>query len=143
MLDLAKKTNTLLHHWNNKQNIYDSSGKLIAEEKSDKLSTLLWTIIEEGFIHSTEHGKSIPESQSLYDFIREKAMEKLPGNEEEVELLLQMSEMWGAYIGEPVTRQSLRFAWMEECCGGGELRHPTAIGGYSLTSVIISRRNIC
>jgi len=31
-----------------------------------------------------------------------------------------MSEMWGAYIGDPVQRQSLRFAWMEEVCGGGE-----------------------
>ncbi|KAG7124544.1 hypothetical protein HYQ44_001729 [Verticillium longisporum] len=32
-----------------------------------------------------------------------------------------MSEMFGAYIGEPVWRQSLKFAWMEECCGGEEL----------------------
>lgn len=34
---------------------------------------------------------------------------------------MQMAEMWGAYIGDPVHRQSLKFAWMEECCGGGEL----------------------
>ena len=33
---------------------------------------------------------------------------------------MQMAEMWGAYIGEPVHRQSLKFAWMEECCGGSE-----------------------
>lgn len=125
MLDLAKKTNTPLHHWNNKQNIYDSSGKLIPAEKSDRLSTLLWEIIEQAFIHSTEHGKSIPETQSLYDFIREKAKEKLPDQKEDVELLLQMSEMWGAYIGEPVTRQSLKFAWMEKCCGGGTFSRPT------------------
>jgi len=120
MLDLARKTNTPLHHWNDKQNIYDSSGKLIPQEKSDQFSTLLWEIIAEGFEHSEKHGKSIPESKSLYDFIKDKVKEKLPGQKEDQDLLLQMSEMWGAYIGESITRQSLRFAWMEECCGGGE-----------------------
>jgi len=34
-----------LHHWNSKQNIYDSSGKLLPDEKSDKMSTLLWEIM--------------------------------------------------------------------------------------------------
>lgn len=121
MLDLARKTNTPLHHWNDKQNIYDSSGKLIPQEKSDQFSTLLWEIIAEGFEHSAKHGKSIPESESLYDFINDRAKEKLPDQKEDQDLLLQMSEMWGAYIGEPITRQSLKFAWMEECCGGGEL----------------------
>jgi hypothetical protein len=142
MLDLAKKTNTPLHHWNNKQHIYDSSGKLIPIEKSNKLSTLLWEIIEEGFIFSTEHGKSIPETKSLYDFIKEKAKEKIPDQKEDEELLLQMSEMWGAYIGEPIRRQSLRFAWMEECCGGGELSHPTKIPRKSLTVLVTSRGNV-
>lgn len=43
-----------------------------------------------------------------------------PDRKEDADLLCQMSEMWGAYIGDPVQRQSLRFAWMEEVCGGGE-----------------------
>jgi len=85
------------------------------------LSTLVWEIIAEAFEHSSKHGKSIPESDSLYDFFREKAKEKFPDQKEDEELLLQMSEMWGAYIGDPISRQSLRFAWMEECCGGGKL----------------------
>ncbi|KAI9674530.1 MAG: hypothetical protein M1817_001868 [Caeruleum heppii] len=32
-----------------------------------------------------------------------------------------MSEMWGAYIGHPVEKQSLRFARMERCCVGEEV----------------------
>jgi hypothetical protein len=113
MLDLARKTNTPLHHWNDKQNIYDSSSKLIPQEKSDQFSTLLWEIIAQGFEHSAKHGKSIPESESLYDFIKDRAKEKLPDQKEDQDLLLQMSEMWGAYIGEPITRQSLRNAVVE------------------------------
>ena len=121
MLDLAKKTNTDLHHWNAKQNIYDSSGKLLPEEKSDKLSTLLWEIFAEAFEHSLKERHSIPEVDSLYDFVKLKAKEIL-SDEKDQELLLQMSHVWGCYIGEPITRQSLRYAWLEECCGGGELK---------------------
>lgn len=118
-MDLARKTNTPLHPWNDKQNIYDSSGKLLPDEKSDKLSSLLWQFIEEAFTHSAATGKDIPESESLYDFIKLKVKEHVE-DEEDVEILLQMSQMWGAYVGDQVTKQSLRFAWMEQCCGGGE-----------------------
>ena len=121
ILDLAIATNTPLHHWNNKQNIYTSSGDLLAPEKSNELSTLLWEIIEEAFSHSAKSRKNIPKSQSLYDFFVAKAKENFPDGKEDGELLCQMSEMWGAYIGDPIQKQSLRFAWMEECCGGGEL----------------------
>lgn len=123
MVDLAKKTNTTLHHWNDKQNIYDSSGKLLPEEKSDQLSTLLWEIIAEAFEHSLEQGKTIPETASLYDFIKKKSKEKL-SNENDQELLLKISHVWGCYIGEPITKQSLRYAWLEECCGGGKMYCP-------------------
>lgn len=118
--DLAIETNTPLHHWNNKQNIFTSDGELLPAEKSAELSTLLWEIIEEAFAFSGKNGKSIPESVSLYDYIESSVEEKLAGRPEDQKLILSMSEMWGAYVGHPVTRQSLRFSWMEECCGGGK-----------------------
>ncbi|KFY26110.1 hypothetical protein V493_04256 [Pseudogymnoascus sp. VKM F-4281 (FW-2241)] len=118
--DLAIATGTPLHHWNNRQNIFTSSGELLSNEKSSELSSLLWEIIEEAFEHSKQNGKSIPESASLYDFIEAKVKEKLPDQVEDQKLVLSMSEMWGAYVGHPVTKQSLRFSWMEECCGGGK-----------------------
>ncbi|OBT64355.1 hypothetical protein VE03_05737 [Pseudogymnoascus sp. 23342-1-I1] len=118
--DLAIETNTPLHHWNNRQNIFTSSGELLPAEKSSELSTLLWDIIEDAFEHSKKNGKSIPESASLYDYIESRVKEKLPDRVEDQKLVLSMSEMWGAYIGHSVNQQSLRFAWMEECCGGDE-----------------------
>ncbi|KAE8450409.1 hypothetical protein EG329_006484 [Mollisiaceae sp. DMI_Dod_QoI] len=121
IIDLAKKTNTPLHAWNDKQNIYDSSGQLLPEEKSDKLSSLLWQFIEEAFKYSVDNGEKISESESLYDFITSKAKEQFP-DESDRELLLQMSQIWGAYVGDPVAKQSLKFSWLEECCGGeGEM----------------------
>ncbi|KAF8861745.1 FAD/NAD(P)-binding domain-containing protein [Acephala macrosclerotiorum] len=120
IIDIARKTNTPLHAWNDKQNIFDTSGKLLPAEKSDKFSSLLWQWIEEAFKYSTEKGDDIPESESLFDFIKSKAKEHFTADGD-VELLCQMSRIWGAYVGDSVDRQSLRFAWMEACCGGGEM----------------------
>ncbi|KAM7212205.1 protein flowering locus D [Rhypophila decipiens] len=122
---LAMATSTPLHHWNNKQLIFDSNGNSLSAELTERLSTLVWQIIEMAFQQSEEahlNGSShtIPAEDSLHDFIRRKA-EELVTNEKERGLLLQMSEMFGAYVGVPVWRQSLRFAWMEECCGGEEM----------------------
>lgn len=109
-----------MHRWNTKQNIYDSDGKLLPDEKADELSTLLWKVIEEAQEYSAKNSKSIPAKDSLYDFFVKKSKEIFPEDHDSVSLLCQMSEMWGAYIGDPVQKQSLRFAWMEEVCGGGE-----------------------
>lgn len=127
ILQAANETNTPLHHWNDKQLIFDTLGNTLDSDKADRLSTLLWEIIEEAFSFSEEArqsdapGNVIPEHDSLYDFISRRALERLPDDGER-DLLLRMSEMFGAYVGEPVWRQSLRFAWLEECCGGGESR---------------------
>ncbi|KAB5551079.1 hypothetical protein GE09DRAFT_158919 [Coniochaeta sp. 2T2.1] len=122
---LAMDTKTPLHHWNNKQLIVDSKGDTLPSELTEKLSTLLWEIIEEAFnfseaAHRQSGGKEIPAEDSLHDFIIRRAQETV-ADEEERTLLIQMSEMFGAYVGEPVWKQSLRFAWMEECCGGDEM----------------------
>lgn len=128
MLDLAMKTNTTLHPWNNKQGNYDCAGNFVPEEKSEDMSTIVWDIFAEGVEYSLREGKSIPETESLYDFVKAKAKGRFPDNEEEQELLLQMSHVWGTYIGDPIARQSLKFAWMEECCcGGGEFNHPLMV----------------
>lgn len=104
--------------------LFDSTGNILPDEKTERLSTLLWKIIEEAFNYSAEahkdHEHSIPADESLYDFIEKRCKEELK-DEKEQDILLQMSEMWGAYVGEPVWKQSLRFAWMEECCGGGQI----------------------
>ena len=122
------ETKTPLHRWNNKQLIYDSGGIPVPDDVTDRLSTLLWDIIEAAFkyngdAHRENKGVAIPSRVSLHDFVTSKADELVP-DEKERNLLVQMSEMFGAYVGVPVWRQSLRFAWMEECCGGGT-HHPS------------------
>jgi hypothetical protein len=122
---LATDTSTPVHYWNNKQLIFTSDGNVLPDEVTERLSTLLWVIIEDAFKFSeaarqNDGGKSIPAEESLYDFIKREAATRL-SDPKERDILAQMSEMFGAYVGEPAWKQSLRFAWMEECCGGGAL----------------------
>jgi hypothetical protein len=54
----------------------------------------------------------------LKDFFLEKVPEK-GINEDDQKLILQMGEVWGAFIGDPWDKQSLKYFWLEECLDGG------------------------
>jgi hypothetical protein len=102
---LAKETGTPLHRYNDSQLIYDSSGNVLPNATTQRLSTLLWDIIEEAFefsaaAHEKDGGKDIPREDSLFDFVKHKAKELVPEHEER-DLLEKMSEIFGAYVGEP------------------------------------------
>ena len=95
---------------------------MVDHAKAKALCNVQWEIIEEAFRHSVQNRVSIPESESLYDYFVSRAAGLLPDGEDQG-LLLAMSEMWGNSTGVPIQRQSLRFAWMEECCAGGMKAH--------------------
>jgi hypothetical protein len=119
LLRIAEETKTVLHSWNGKSKIYDENGQAVESSKADQLSDLVWEIVNEALKYSEENCDQIPETMSLFDFFSERARELFPQDEENRKLLLDMSQMWGAYIGHPVEKQSLKFAWMEGCCVGG------------------------
>lgn len=116
---MAAETNTVLHTWNGKTQIFDENGQVVDSAKADRFSDLVWKTVEEALKYSEENGNQIPETQSLFDFFVKRAVEIFPDDPADQKLLLSMSQMWGAYIGHPLNKQSLRFAWMERCCVGG------------------------
>ena len=130
LLDIARKTGTPLHSWNEYINLYDPAGELIPNDKAVEIDELRWRLVEEAIVFSAEHEHEISKDESLFDFVA-KRVEKVLSDEADQALLLGMVEMWGDYIGDPVHRQSLKFAWMEECCSGG--RMITAYEGMTLT----------
>lgn len=93
-----------MRRWNKKQIVYDPEGRLLPEELTERLNELLWEIIEEAVDFSKDASNekgdiNISVEESLYDFIKRRA-EELVYDEKERRLLLKMSEMFGAYIGE-------------------------------------------
>ncbi|OLN88115.1 Amine oxidase family member 1 [Colletotrichum chlorophyti] len=125
MLDLAKQTGTCIADWETAETLVDDSGRVCPAEEGDYYFDTMWEIILEAFDWSNEHGMTIPVEESLWDFFLRKVPEKIPESEDDYErkreMLLQVSEGWGTYIGTPVTQQSLRHFWLEECVDGDNL----------------------
>lgn len=126
MLDLAKQTGTAVGSWDTTSYVFDEFGKLFPVAEGEKYSNIAWDIIQDAFNHSNKFSKDTDPKESLHDFFVQKVVEKVPSTEEDHErrrnIVMQVSELWGAFVGSPVGKQSLKFFWLEECIEGGEFK---------------------
>ncbi|PCH06605.1 Amine oxidase [Penicillium occitanis (nom. inval.)] len=117
---ISRISNTTTCEWDGRETIYDTNGKLLDEATTMKLAEWMWTAVDEGFVFSTKNKDSIPASMSLFDYCC-KQLEKTNFTEEEKAACKEFSKFWGAYVGEPVERQSMKFFCLEECIEGTNL----------------------
>lgn len=124
ILDIAKQTNTTARNSDSSTWVYDHSGDLLPLEDGEKYSTMMWDIVQQAFEHSNTYGAETHVDKSLLDFVHEKLPDLVPGNDPDCDkkraIVLRMAEMWGAFVGSPVSRQSLKYFWLEECIEGGD-----------------------
>ncbi|KAK4121300.1 FAD/NAD(P)-binding domain-containing protein [Parathielavia appendiculata] len=125
IMDLVQETRTAVGVWDSMSCAFDEDGRLLPLEEGEKYSTLMWKIIEDAFEHSNKHGSEIDPDRSLLDFFREQVVMRIPDTEPDYErqrnLVLQVAELWGSFVGSPLSRQSLKFFWLEECIEGENL----------------------
>lgn len=120
ILEIAKQTHTATHTWEDIVNVFDENGDMIPDGR--QLGDDMWGIIIQAFKYSTNNTLTIEPNQSLYDFFEEKVQEIIPAGvyaDVRRKIILQLAEFWGAFVGSPVTEQSLKFFWLEECIDGG------------------------
>lgn len=124
ILELAEKTKTTTHSWEDEaDNLFDSQGKPV--NNASEISSTFWGTITEAFRYSEKHTETIDPEKSLWDFFLDNTSKSNSDEEREnAKLLLQVAEMWGAFVGTPITRQSLKFFWLEECIDGGKIVAP-------------------
>jgi hypothetical protein len=118
IIQLATITNSVTTTHGELNTIFDKSGHLLTKKEAETLNELFWGLIDDAFKYSRAEGDSIPEDKSLLDFI----LEQIKPKELEPELkehFIQLAAIWGAYIGTPIERQSLKFFWLEEVIDGG------------------------
>ncbi|CAK7216062.1 hypothetical protein SCUCBS95973_002677 [Sporothrix curviconia] len=140
ILDLVRATETVTcRHDVDEQGadlggaVFDVEGAIMPLDEGDALSTLMWTIVEEAFVHSHKNCSTIDPRESLYDFFEQRIDAHIPpatASSTEFEanaiarkrkLVLQMADFWGAFVGSAVGRQSLKYYWLEECIEGENL----------------------
>lgn len=117
ILDIAKETKSVACSIGEVSANFDEHGNLIERSKSDELSELMWEIIADAFKYSNS-ASDISPNLSLKDFfVTEIANRDL--SQDDKKTLLQMSEIWGGFIGDHVEHQSLKYFWLEQCIDGG------------------------
>ncbi|KAK6841752.1 hypothetical protein PG987_002612 [Apiospora arundinis] len=107
ILDIANQTNTTVGTWDTESYLFDEAGKLLSLADGEVYSTLMWEIIQPLDFFQVEVVRRIPESKPDHAIKRQ--------------FIFQLAEMWGAFIGSPITSQSLKFFWLEECIDGENL----------------------
>ncbi len=124
ILDLARHTKTAVGSWDNRSYLFDERGVLLPLEDGEQISTTMWSVIEEAFEYSNKCGHEISPDESLFDFFERRIVHVIPDTAKDCEALrekvLQMAELWGAFVGSPIRQQSLKFFWLEECIEGGK-----------------------
>ncbi|CAK7206409.1 hypothetical protein SEUCBS139899_009201 [Sporothrix eucalyptigena] len=140
ILDLVRATETVTcaHDVDEQGNdlggaVFDVEGAIMPLDEGEALSTIMWTIVEEAFVHSNKNCSTIDPSESLLNFFEQRLDAHIPpasasSTEAETDaiarkrkLVLQMADFWGAFVGSPVGRQSLKYYWLEECIEGENL----------------------
>ncbi|KYK60556.1 hypothetical protein DCS_01693 [Drechmeria coniospora] len=128
ILDLARETNTPVGSWDARACIFDESGNLFQPDEGEKLAGVMWGIILDAFKHSNTLSADIRPDETLSDFFQKRVVDVIPDTEPDFlrrrKIILQMSELWGAFVGSPVSRQSLKYFWLEECIEGENLFCP-------------------
>ncbi|RCI16021.1 hypothetical protein L249_1971 [Ophiocordyceps polyrhachis-furcata BCC 54312] len=118
MHDLARQTKTVVGRWEPVSNVFDQTGSLFPPEDGEKYADVMWDIIQDAFKLSNKSCLDIHSAKSLYDYFHERVAERFPDTEPDSEhnkrVVLQLAETWGTFVGSPVSRQSLKFFWLEE-----------------------------
>lgn len=110
-------------------------GGRVSAEKARVGSEVFWGVVGNASKGSSEKG-DVGIDESLRDYLVEKvpdavrkAVEKGTGeiehSQEEIDkmiqLVLDIADIWGAYIGSSTDQQSLKYLWLEECLDGENL----------------------
>jgi hypothetical protein len=116
-VQLAKDTNTTLCQIDESVSVIDPFGKLMSDEDVATGLETMWGLVEDAFRYSNEECLSIAPNLSLKDFFHNK-LEKLPLMDEDKQQIMDLAEIWGSFIGDNWSKQSLRWFWLEECLDG-------------------------
>ncbi|KAL8674023.1 MAG: hypothetical protein Q9168_001555 [Polycauliona sp. 1 TL-2023] len=122
IIELAKETGTPLHLWKENTLLVDNDGQLVPASEANRALKQVWELLDQASDHSREQSDTIQPCASLYGFFQDSctsAVQDGEMTERERELILGMSQMWGAYVGDSVELQSLKFFYLEDCIEGG------------------------
>ena len=122
---IAETTKTTMEDFEGNQAFISMDGSPIDDNTATKISEFVWMTIDKAFKYSNAHKDSIPPERSLFDFFLDQ-VEKANLTPKEKKWCIETCRQWGAYVGDPIERQSLKFFCLEECIDGSTLSSPSS-----------------
>ena len=117
IMKLAEVSETGLLEPEEDGTVFDAEGQRRTPEESAEMSSTMWELIVNAFKYSDQNTKDIEPKTSLYDYFK-RELSKRDYSQSKLRNALNEARMWGPFIGEPITRQSLKFFFLEECIEG-------------------------
>ncbi|KAI8625692.1 FAD/NAD(P)-binding domain-containing protein [Xylariaceae sp. FL1651] len=125
IMELAQQTNTATGSWTTKTSVIDEAGNILPLPDAEVYSDMMWDIIGAAFTHSNKNCATISADESLLDFFNRELVKRIPDDAPDCDrrrrIMYQIAESWGAYVGNHVFSQSLKYFWLEECIDGENL----------------------
>lgn len=102
--------------------ICDQNGNWLNSDSAQNLYEEVWEIVEMAMEKSRKEYSVLPDSTRMMDFFREEVKRRrLQAKNPEVYevLMVQIVEMWGAFMGNECVYQSLKSLWLDAGLEGG------------------------
>ena len=127
IIDLARKAGSTTVACGAVYSICDSEGVWLDSDTARHFYEEVWDILEMAIDKSRKETASLSDSAKMMDFFREK-VERRSLEAEQPEtyeaLMMQMVEMWGAFMGNECENQGLKNLWLDAGLEGGEFSPP-------------------
>ena len=140
LVALAKDASSVLVPCGAVNSICGSTGIWLDRQTARSYYSEVWEILEMAMDDSRQQYRSLPDSAKMMDFFRqevEKRHTKAKQSEIYELLMLQIVQMWGAFMGSECETQSLRNLWLDAGLEGGTVINPQRGAHLSLICVQI------
>lgn len=115
------KPGVTLHDIGEQNAIYTRDGRLLNTYERENIEGKMWEYVDRAISYSSLHSEIIDEKLGLLDFVEHEMDRDCVYDERQREQIRDAMVMFGFYIGEAATRQSLKFAYLEEMVPGETL----------------------
>jgi len=121
---LAERTGTTTVPCGAVYSICDSKGEWLGRDLAWRYYEEVWEILDLAMDKSREEFASLPDSAKMMDFFRDQVQRRRSLGDKQPDdryatLMLQIVEMWGAFMGDECERQSLKNMWLDSGLEGG------------------------
>ncbi|KAK0754840.1 flavin-containing amine oxidase [Schizothecium vesticola] len=124
VVTLADKANATTVACGAVSSICDSGGRWLDRTEARGHYEEVWDILGEAMEHSKDKAPGLDDTEKIMDFFRRQIRSRNPGHsrpEAYETLMLDIVEMWGAFMGDECERQSLKNLWLEAGLEGDNL----------------------